>query len=78
MVFQIRTATAKENFEQTERLMKLKKEVPKTETDRANEILGKHLKNTGNICNEVDAVYIMGTTNKERKGKKRSEKRKSG
>ena len=54
------TPTTKENIEQRERLMKLKKEVSKVQLDRANKILEKHLDNTDDICKVVDAVYAMG------------------
>ena len=69
-------ATTKENIEQRERLMKLKKGVSKVEQDRANKILEKHLDNTDDICKVVDAVYAMGRTIEERKGLKRKDKRK--
>ena len=39
-------------------------------------ILEKHLGDTNNICNVIDAVYAMGQTTEERKGLKRNEKRK--
>ena len=70
------TPTTKENIEQRERLMKLKKGVSKVELDRANKILEKHLYNTDDICKVVDAFYAMGRTIEERKGLKRKDKRK--
>ena len=70
-------ATTKENIEQRERLMKLKKGVSKVELDRANKISEKHLDNTDDICKVVDAVYAMGRTIEERKGLKRKDKKKN-
>ena len=54
--------------------MKLKKGVAKAEIDRANKMLGKHLGNTNNIYTVI--VYPMGQLIEERKGLKRTKKRK--
>ena len=70
------TPSTKENIEQRERLLKIKRGISKAEIDRANKILDKHLDNIDNICKVVDAVYAMGRTTEERKGLKRKEKRK--
>ena len=70
------TPTTKENIEQRERLLKIKRGISKSEIDRANKILDKHLDNIDNICKVVDAVYAIGRMIEERKGLKRKEKRK--
>ena len=68
-------ASAKENIEGRECLMKLKKGVAKSKNDRSNKILEKHLGNTNNIFTVIDAVYAMGQTIEETKAVKRNEKR---
>ena len=50
------TPSMKENIEQRERLLKIKRGIYKVEIDRANKILYKHLDNIDNICKVVDAV----------------------
>ena len=41
-------------------LIKLKKGAAKSEIDRANATLEKHLDNTNNIWKVIDAVYAIG------------------
>ena len=55
--------------------MKLKKGVARTEIDRTNKILEKHLGSTSNIYTVIDAVYAMGQEIEEIKGVKRNEER---
>ena len=43
-----------------ESLMKLRKGVTKTDIDRANKILEKHLGDTNNTCAVIGAIYTMG------------------
>ena len=69
------TPSTKENIEQRERLLKIKRGISKAEMDRTNKILDKHLDNIDSICKVVDEVYAMGRTIEERKGLKRKEKR---
>ena len=61
--------------------MKLRKGVTKTDIDRANKILEKHLGDTNNTCAVIGAIYTMGQTiekkkriEEQRKKKKRKEK----
>ena len=75
-ILQTLKASTKENIEGRERLMKLKKGVAKAEIDRANKIMEKHLGNTNNIYTVIDVVYPMGQLIEERKGLKRTTKRK--
>ena len=67
-------STTKDNIEERERLLKLKKGVSKAEIERANKVLEKKLENTDDICKVVDAVYAMGRTIAERKGIKQRRK----
>ena len=71
------TPTMKENIADRERLVKLKKAVPKSEIDLANKVLGRHLNNNDDICKAVDAVYAMARTIEERSGVKKARKRKT-
>ena len=68
------TPTMKENIADRERLVKLKKGVPKNEIDLANKVLERHLNNN---CKAVDAVYAMAKTIEERSGVKRTRRRKT-
>ena len=63
------TASTKENIEEKEReqLVELQKEVAKAEIDRVNNILEKRIGKANNICTVVEAVYVMGTTEEEKK-----------
>lgn len=47
--------------------MELQKEVAKAEIDRVNNILEKRIGKANNICTVVEAVYVMGTTEEEKK-----------
>ena len=58
-----------------ESLMKLRKGVTKTDIDRANKILEKHLGDTNNTCAVIGAIYTMGQTTEKKKGLKRKEKK---
>ena len=71
------TPTTKENIADRERLVKLKKGVPKNEIDLANKVSGRHLNNNDDICKAVDAVYAMARTIEERSGVKRTRRRKT-
>ena len=75
-ILQTLTAFTKENIEERERQIKLKKLVAETEVDRTSKILERYLDNTNNIFIVVDAGYAMGWKKKERKGLKLNEKRK--
>ena len=55
--------------------MKLRKGVTKTDIDRANKILEKHLGDTNNTCVVIGAIYTMGQTIEKEKGLKRKEKK---
>ena len=55
--------------------MKLRKGVTKTDIDRANKILEKHLGDTNNTCAVIGAIYTMGQTIEKKKGLKRKEKK---
>ena len=70
-------ASAKENIERRECLMKLKKGAAKAGIGRSNKTLEKHLDNINNIYTVIDAVYTMGQTIEERKELKGNGKRKS-
>ena len=59
-IFNTLTPSTKENIEQREQMLKIKRGISKAEIDRANKILDKHLYNIDNICKVVDAVYAMG------------------
>ena len=67
-------ASTKENIEEREGLMELRKGVAKPEIERANKILEKHLDNTNNIFTVIDAVYAMGQTIEDRRGLKGNKK----
>ena len=58
-----------------ESLIKLRKGVTKTDIDRANKILEKHLGDTNNTCAVIGAIYTMGETIEKKKGLKRKEKK---
>ena len=57
--------------------MKLRKGVTKTDIDRANKILEKHLGDTNNTCAVIGAIYTMGQTieNKKRIEEQRKKKK---
>ena len=69
------TPTTKENIADKERLVKLKKGVPKNKIDLANKVLGRHLNNSDDICKAVDAVYAMARTTEERSGVRKTRRR---
>ena len=62
------TAATHGAISERDRLFKHRKEVPHLEVDKANRILERHLNNTVDICEVVDAVYAMGRAIEDRRG----------
>ena len=67
--------TTNQNIEERDRLIKIKVNISETELANANKVLEKHLSNTDNVCEIVDAVYAMGRTIEKRMGIKRGKKK---
>ena len=68
--------TTSEDIGEREKLMKIKRRVPKDDLERATKIPENYLEGNGDMCKVMDAIYAMARTIEERLLIKRRGKKK--